>query len=392
MKNHWPIKTLEEVCAINPKLGVLEAPKANDEVTFVPMAAIDEISGKIARPELRLYSQVAKGYTPFRENDILFAKITPCMQNGKAAIACDLRGGLGFGSTEFHVLRPTVSVIPQWIFAFIRQPLFRSAAEANFTGSAGQQRVPADFLKKFPIPIPPLAEQERIVHILDEADELRKLRAQADHRTADLIPALFHEMFGDENGENSKPLGEVCLKITDGVHITPTYVNDGVPFLRVTDIQSEEINWNSVKYISQREYEEITRRVKPEQGDVLYSKNGTIGIAKEISWGRPFAHFVSLALLKPNRTTLNPTFLTSWLNTPDALRQAIGYSKTGTVTNLHLNEIKKMRIPCPSIDTQLSFVRRVIEIREMEAEQAKSKSRLDALFQSLLHRAFEGEF
>jgi type I restriction enzyme S subunit len=209
----WATKPLGEVCSINPKLSVSEAPDADVAVTFIPMAAVDEVRGVIADPQRRHYSEVAKGYTPFRDNDVLFAKITPCMQNGKAAIARNLCNGLGFGSTEFHVLRSTASVLPEWVFAFIRQPGFRTAAEVSFTGSAGQQRVPADFLKMFPIPVPPLAEQERIVKLLDEADELRKLRVQADRCTAALIPSLFHEMFGDPLKKNSRlpilPLGEV---------------------------------------------------------------------------------------------------------------------------------------------------------------------------------------
>jgi type I restriction enzyme, S subunit len=183
----------------------------------------------------------------------------------------------------------------------------------------------------------------------------------------------------------------VCLKITDGVHITPTYVVEGIPFLRVTDIQDAEIDWTDVKRIPETECKVITKRMKPEIGDILYSKNGTIGIAKEITWDRPFAHFVSLALLKPNRDVLNPTFLTAWLNTPDALRQAVGRSKTGTVTNLHLNEIRKMRIPSPSMQAQLGFVEDVKDIRMLESEQSASCRRLDDLFQSMLHRAFEGE-
>ncbi len=244
---------------------------------------------------------------------------------------------------------------------------------------------------KIRIPLPPLPEQERIVKLLDEADALRKLRGEADRRTADLIPALFHEMFGDADSSNSKQLGEVCLKITDGAHLTPTYVDDGVPFLRVTDIHKPDIDWTNVKRIPQQEYEEMTRRAKPEKGDVLYSKNGTIGVAKEISWEHSFSHFVSLALLKPKRDMLNPTFLTTYLNTPDALRQAVGHSKTGTVTNLHLNEIRKIRMPCPPLNVQEHFVSRVTNIRALEAEQAASRRRLDDLFQSMLHRAFEGE-
>lgn len=374
---HWPIKPLGEVAEfIN---GRAFKPSDWSSKGF-PIIRIQNLTDPLA-PANRFNGQFDQRYA-VKDGDLLVS------WSATLDVFIWDRGDAVLNQHIFRVIPNSSLVLKTYLFYALKSVMDELRSK---THGATMKHITKGPFERTGIPVPTLAEQERIVKLLDEADELRKLRAKADRRTADLIPALFHEMFGDETGENSKPLGEVCLKITDGVHITPTYVNDGVPFLRVTDIQSEEINWNSVKYIPQREYEEITRRVKPEQGDVLYSKNGTIGIAKEISWGRPFAYFVSLALLKPNRTTLNPTFLTSWLNTPDALRQAIGHSKTGTVTNLHLNEIKKMRIPCPSMDTQLSFVRRVKEIRGMEAEQAKSKTRLDALFQSLLHQAFAGE-
>jgi restriction endonuclease S subunit len=390
----WQTLPLGEVCQVNPKIGA-EAPTPETLVSFVPMAAVDEQRGVIAEQETRAYREVAKGYTYFRDNDVLFAKITPCMENGKAAIAHGLTNGIGFGSTEFHVLRPSAAVLPEWIFAFIRRPSFRAVAKANFTGTAGQQRVSTDFIKTVVVPLPPLDEQHRIVRILDEAEALRQLRARADERMAEFIPALFNQMFGDPatnpKGFKLLTLGEACQKITDGVHLTPTYVDEGVPFLRVTDIQNAEIDWSSVKRIPRDEYTEITRRTKPERGDVLYSKNGTIGIAKEITWADDFAHFVSLALLKPDRTLLDSTYLTEFLNTPMALRQALAHSKTGTVTNLHLNEIRKIKVPCPPPTLQREFVARVTEARALQDQQARSRSRLEAGFQALLYRAFAGE-
>jgi hypothetical protein len=98
--------TLGEVCEINPRLPKDHGLQAHSEVAFVPMAAVDEISATIAQRMVRPFGEVRRGYTPFDEGDVLFAKITPCMENGKVAIARDLAGGRGFGSTEFHVLRP----------------------------------------------------------------------------------------------------------------------------------------------------------------------------------------------------------------------------------------------------------------------------------------------
>ena len=322
-----------------------------------------------------------------QRDDVLF-NITGASIGRVTTAPADLAGARV--NQHVCIIRPTDKLIPRFLSYYLQSPKQQRLVGSNQTGGT-RQAITKGMLLNWEVPLPPLTEQKRLVNLLDEADELRKLRVQADHRANALIPALFHEMFGDETAEGSKPLGEVCLKITDGVHITPTYLDEGIPFLRVTDIQEEEISWNNVKRIPETEYEQITKRVKPESGDILYSKNGTIGIAKEITWERPFAHFVSLALLKPDRKVLNPTFLTAWLNTPDALRQAVGHSKTGTVSNLHLVEIKKMRVPCPPMEIQNSFVRQVTEIRELEASQATSRIRLDALFQSMLHRAFNGD-
>ena len=124
-------------------------------MSFVPMAAVDETTASVTAPESRPVETLSKGYTRFRDGDVLFAKITPSMENGKAAVAVGLESGVGFGSTEFHVLRPSEDALPEWILAFVRQPEFREAAKASFTGTAGQQRVPAEFVRQIPNRSPP---------------------------------------------------------------------------------------------------------------------------------------------------------------------------------------------------------------------------------------------
>ena len=141
-----------DVCEINPRTRLS---LAEDElISFVPMADVDEHLGRITGNQVRPYGEIKKGFTPFQDGDVLFAKITPCMQNGKAAIATGLAGCVGFGSTEFHVLRAAKDITAEYLFALVRLPSFRNHAMSAFTGSAGQQRVPADFLKQYRLPIP----------------------------------------------------------------------------------------------------------------------------------------------------------------------------------------------------------------------------------------------
>ena len=141
----WTTAPLSNIADINPR----HPRDLGDDllVSFAPMPALSESQPDFRELRERPLSEVRKGFTHFAEGDVLFAKITPCMENGKAAVATRLRNGLGCGTTELHVLRPRDGINPYYIYHFIHQPSFRRAAEANFTGSAGQLRVPVAFVE-----------------------------------------------------------------------------------------------------------------------------------------------------------------------------------------------------------------------------------------------------
>lgn len=146
--------SLSDLIEINPKKSEISSLDKETEVSFVPMADVSE-EGDMKINQTRRISEVWSGFTYFREDDVVFAKITPCMENGKGAIARTLVNGIGFGTTEFHVLRPKKGVsTSSWIFQLTHSKFFRKQAESNMTGSAGQKRVPKDFFFKFKIPRP----------------------------------------------------------------------------------------------------------------------------------------------------------------------------------------------------------------------------------------------
>ncbi len=163
----WTWAALAEIARINPALDVRITDDAR-QVSFVPMAAVDEGFGGVQRPQVRDFGQVKKGYTPFQMDDVIMAKITPCMENGKGGVIRGKPGEVFFGSTEFHVLRARTGVLPAWIGSFLAQERIRRAARLGMQGSAGQLRVPQEFLERLHLPLPPSAEQQRIADRIDE--------------------------------------------------------------------------------------------------------------------------------------------------------------------------------------------------------------------------------
>lgn len=163
----WATASLSDIAQINPPL---DRCIINDsiEINFVPMRAVEPEGGGLLRPETRPYGEVKKGYTAFLSGDVIMAKITPCMENGKTTVVPELRGSVCFGSTEFHVIRSENGVEPRWIANYLLKHETRRVAQRKMTGGVGQMRVPAAFLNTAKIPLPPTAEQQRIADTLDE--------------------------------------------------------------------------------------------------------------------------------------------------------------------------------------------------------------------------------
>lgn len=192
----WGLVPLGSVCSINPKKSHDQRLVSGAEVSFVPMPAVTE-RGEIDATAIKEYDEVKTGFTYFAENDVLFAKITPCMENGKGAVAKGLHNGIGFGSTEFHVLRPiSGKTDPSWIYALTAFSQFRMDAVSNMTGSAGQRRVPASFLENYRVSLPPIALQEQFAAFVEQTDKSKFAVQQALDKAQLLFDSLMQKYFG----------------------------------------------------------------------------------------------------------------------------------------------------------------------------------------------------
>lgn len=184
---------METVAPVNPRRG-RDNLTDDIEVTFVPMAAVEAETGRIDVSARKPIGSARKGFTRFGSNDVIFAKITPCMENGKIAVIPDLPHGVGFGSTEFHVLAPR-DISSRYLYHWLSQGGFRETAEFNMTGTAGQKRVPTDFMRDALVPVPPRPVQDVIVARIDELfaeiDDGEAALARARHDLATWRKALL---------------------------------------------------------------------------------------------------------------------------------------------------------------------------------------------------------
>ena len=185
------LKRLGECCILNPRRPNI-ALCDTDKVSFIPMPAVSE-DGYLVDMTDEEYGKVKKGFTYFENNDVLFAKITPCMENGKGAIVHGLTNGIGMGSTEFHVLRPINGISsPYWLLALTRMPIFRERAAKNMSGTGGQKRVSASYLDHFMVGLPAIEEQRRFEAIYKQADKSKFELKQCIENIDKVIKSLIN--------------------------------------------------------------------------------------------------------------------------------------------------------------------------------------------------------
>ena len=406
----WVLSALPEIVEINPPKPAATEVAPDAPVTFVPMGAVDERAGTIARPEVRPFSTVRKGYTAFTDGDVIMAKITPCMENGKAAIARDLVNGLGFGSTEFHVFRSHGAVLPEYVYHYLRQESFRHIAEDEMTGSVGQKRVPRGFLESARLPVPPLAEQMRIVALLEQLlakldscrDRLERIPGLLSRFRQAVLAAAYSGRLcppADRMGTtdwSAATVNDVCSDIVDCPHSTPKWTPSGEVCLRTTNFGQRGLDLTEVRFVSVATYQERTSRLEPRAGDVVYSREGGIlGIACIMPTKLRACLGQRMMLLRCNTTLIRPVFLSLVLNSPQtrtAVRELVG----GTASpHVNVGDVRRISVPLPSIAEQESILQRVAVldalVESISRRMSAALRRPDMISRLVTERAFRGE-
>lgn len=194
----WQLYRLGDCCELNPRKSSDSRLTSDLIVSFIPMSSISE-NGSIDTAIHKSYDEVKTGFTYFMDNDVLFAKITPCMENGKGAVAKELCNGVGFGSTEFHVLRPIKGESnAYWLYTLTALKHFRLDAATNMTGSAGQRRVPATYLENYKVSLPPISLQNEFAAFVEQVEAQKKLLQQSLEKMELNYKSLMQKCFRGE--------------------------------------------------------------------------------------------------------------------------------------------------------------------------------------------------
>jgi type I restriction enzyme S subunit len=407
----WEWSTLGESCLVNSRDPALKELPNDTTVSFVPMAAVDAEQGAIANPVDRPFSEVRKGFTPFLDGDVIFAKITPSMENGKAAIARGLKNGFGFGSTEFHVMRPKESVIAEWVFHFVRQQSFRDEAKGSFTGTAGQLRVPEKFILNADIPLAPVPEQQRIVAKIESLfEQSRTARAaltrvpalMSQFRRAVLASATLGrltEEWREEQGIKEK-WSETDIQSVASVSTGSTplrsnkrfYSGEGTPWITSAATGKPFIS-SAQEYVTEPAIKAHRLKLFP-VGTILvamYGEGKTRGQVSELAIEATINQACAAIIVDDGKIEKSYLKLVLQANYFEIRELAEG----GSQPNLNLTKIKEFTFLLPSLEEQREIVRRIESLFAQAdiIEQAASVSlhRAEQVDQSILARAFRGE-
>jgi len=392
----WRRVRLGEVCLINPRRPVGLSRDADELTTFVPMSALDERLGIITQPESRPFAELQRGYTYFQAGDVLFAKITPCMQNGKHAIARDLTDDIGFASTEFHVVRPTPEILGGWVHYFLRQPSTLAAAERSFTGTAGQQRVPPEFLVGIEIPLPPLGEQKRIVAILNEqmaAVERARLAVEAQLRAARaLLSTCLRTVFEKtQNGYTPKRLGELLQLRKEVVHPHDKPTGQA-RFVGLEHIES--LTGVRTEFIEVDMSRLTGRKPRFYKGDIVY---GYLRPYLNKVWLAEFDGLCSVDqyVFEVRSSLAEPEFIAWFMRSSVYLQRAPIQTTPGQLPRIRTEEVASVELHLPPIPEQRAICAlindQVTKINQLHTALGNQLAAINALPAAVLRRAFNGE-
>lgn len=376
--NDWRKLRLKQVVWSNPKKAEVTGLPKDLYVSFVPMDAVGEYGG-LDLSQHKPLGEVSVGYTYFRDGDVIVAKITPCFENGKGALASNLRSGIGFGTTELHVLRPREGLDSRFLFYLTISDRFRKLGEASMYGAGGQKRISERFVEEYRAFIPPLEDQLTIASYLDREtarldaliDKKRRLLDLLDEKrialvtqavTRGLDPAVRMKDSGVEwigaipEHWDVVPLKYLMTKVVDCLHSTPVYSEYGkYPAIRTADLDSGVLDLSKARRVEDAEYRKRTKRLQPRGLDIVYSREGErYGHAALVPEGVRLCLAQRMMHFRVS-TRHSPQFLMWALNSLSVYAQASLDTAGATAPHVNVETVRNFQLAIPPRPEQESI-------------------------------------
>lgn len=386
-------RSIADISIVDPEKREIVDIDDSVDVSFVPMANVTE-QGELDLSEVKKLGEVRKSYTYFKEGDVLLAKITPCMENGKGCLAKNLVNEIGFGSSEFYVLRPKDGIDGLWLYYVTKSEKFRIKAGNNMTGSSGHRRVQKYFFEKYKVYVPNIEEQKKIAQVLKKSEEIIKQRKEQIETLDKFRESIFNYMFGRGKVFENVKLGEFTNHVSSGS--TPkggqkVYTTQGIPFIRSQNVIMNKIVYDDISYIP-IEIHESMNRSKVLKNDVLLNITGaSIGRVAVYKGEDNMANVNQHVCIIRLKNDLKPVYVCNYIATNEFQNKIKNMNSGATREALNYDQIKNFIIPKPPIELQNEFAEIVNKIEKEKELLKQSLEQLETNFKALEQKAFNGE-
>ncbi|MCM8626954.1 restriction endonuclease subunit S [Accumulibacter sp.] len=426
---HWDVKRGRFCMDVNPGSPRMRTLRSDDEVSFVPMEAVGEYGG-LELGQTRAIADVGSGYTEFEDGDVVVAKITPCFENGKGALATGLLNGAAFGTTELHVLRSDPILERRFLFYFSISRLFRSIGEGEMYGAGGQKRVPPEFCENVRLPLPPIDDQFAIADFLDRAtakigalvakkrmliERLKEKRTALISRTVTRgLPPDAARAAGLDPHPKLKPsgidwLGDVpehwrvtrLMYVTDqarpimyGIVLPGPDVDDGVPIVKGGDVKPGRLSLEKLcRTTPEIEAGYVRSRLKA--SDLVFSIRGTVGEAELVPEEIAGANLTQDAARIAPGATANSRWLLYTAKAKAIIDPLLSLSLGAAVRGVNIRDLKRTVVLLPPADAQQVIAEwldtQTSLIDEMERKVETAIKRLQEYRTALITAAVTGK-
>jgi type I restriction enzyme S subunit len=404
VRSGWTSGILGELCQIRPpKSEARNRLKEGDLVSFAGMEQLGIDRKFLETTQVRRLESVNGSYTYFADGDVLLAKITPCFENGKLGIASALENGIGFGSSEFVVLRPNHALDKEFLHYYLGRPEFRSEGEARMGGAVGQQRIPKDFIDNYLIPLPPISEQRRIVGILDEVfDDIAVAKANAERNLKNaraLFESYLHSVFaGPQTSWLEKTLEESVATnctLSYGIVQPGGDYAGGLPIVRPMDLTEKVIQPDGLKRINPKLAKAYQRTILLGD-DLLLCVRGSTGLVSVASTKLAGANVTrGIVPIRFDQTVLKKELGFYVMSSEPVQTQIREKTYGAALRQINIRDLRKVVLRFPPLEQQYDLVTMLDELalgsQCLESIYRRKLVALEELKKSLLNQAFAGE-